>query len=175
MTKRAILIFATILGLTLALDQSSKAWASGLPTDPPGCSTSELAAQRCAGVPQPVIGPLEWELAMNDGVAFSSFRGKTVVLSLIAMAALIMLGVMAARTAPDERMKRVALALIAGGALGNLIDRLRDGAVVDFMRLRAGEHAWPIFNVADITLVVGVALLVLEGALAKRRPTRLAT
>ena len=175
MTRRAIVIFLAILGLTLALDQSSKAWASGLPTDPPGCAKSDLAAHRCAGVPQPVAGPLEWELAMNDGVAFSTFRGKTVVLSLLAMAALVLLGVMAARTAPDERLKRVALALITGGALGNLVDRLRDGAVVDFVRLRAGDHAWPIFNVADMTLVIGAGLLVLESVLVKRRPARLAT
>jgi len=175
MTKRAFVIFATILIVALALDQGSKAWASGLPTNPPGCSTTELAAQRCGGVPQPVIsGVLDWELAMNDGVAFSSFRGKAVLLSLIAMAALVMLGVMAARTAPEERLKRFALAMIAGGALGNLIDRLRDGAVVDFVRVRAGEHRWPIFNVADIALVIGVALLVLESVRARKRPGTLA-
>ncbi|MEJ7600505.1 MAG: signal peptidase II [Kofleriaceae bacterium] len=175
-SRRAFVIYAAMLIATLVLDQRSKAWASGLPTDPAGCAVSELAAQRCHGVPQPAIaGVMEWQLAMNDGVAFSTFRGKAIVLSLLAMAALVMLGVMAARTAPEQRMKRVALAMIAGGALGNLVDRLREGAVIDFVRLRAGDHVWPIFNVADVALVVGVGLLVLETALARRRPATLRT
>ena len=173
-SRRAFVIYAAVLIATFALDQSSKAWASGLPTDPPGCTTSDLAAHRCRGVVQPALGGVvEWQLAMNDGVAFSAFRGKTLALSLLAMAALVMLGGMAARTAPEQRMRRVALAMIAGGALGNLVDRLRDGAVVDFVRLRAGEHVWPIFNVADVALVAGVGLLALETALARRRPATL--
>lgn len=49
--------------------------------------------------------------------------------------------------------------MIAGGALGNLIDRVRHGAVTDFIRWRAGDHRWPIFNVADALLLVGVVLL----------------
>jgi hypothetical protein len=61
------------------------------------------------------------------------------------------------------------LAMIAGGALGNLMDRMRDGAVTDFVRWHH-EHLWPIFNVADVVLVIGVALLMLEGVLARRRP-----
>jgi signal peptidase II len=64
----------------------------------------------------------------------------------------------------------VAYALIAGGALGNLVDRIRDGAVTDFVRWRIHEHRWPIFNVADAALLVGVALFVVERAITHNRP-----
>jgi signal peptidase II len=53
--------------------------------------------------------------------------------------------------------------------LGNLVDRLHDGAVTDFVRWRIHDHRWPIFNIADAALFVGVALLLLEGILARRR------
>ncbi|MEO8699281.1 MAG: signal peptidase II [Kofleriaceae bacterium] len=168
--RRAVIFVAVFLA-TLAFDQGSKTWARTLPVDPPGCTTEQLALQRCHGVPQPVIaGFWDWELAMNDGVAFSSFRGKRIALSLLAVAALVMLGVMAFRTRSDERLKRAALGIIMGGALGNLVDRVRDGAVTDFVRWHAGDVHWPVFNVADVALVVGIALLLVESVLAKRRP-----
>ncbi len=168
--RRAV-IFVAILLATLAFDQGSKAWAKTLPVDPAGCPTADLAAHRCRGVPQSVIdGFWDWELALNDGAAFSNLRGSQVLLSLIAIGALVMLTVMARRTKPEQRIQRIAYAMIAGGALGNLIDRVRDGAVTDFVRWKAGSHEWPIFNVADVALVIGVALLVLESIAARRRP-----
>jgi len=174
LVSRRVVLFVAMLIATLAFDQGSKAWARTLPVDPAGCSLSALAAHRCSGVPQPVVeGFWEWELAQNDGAAFSSFRGSRVVLTGIAMLALVMLGVMAAKTTPEQRLKRAALAMITGGALGNLVDRLRDGAVTDFVRLYIHERRWPIFNVADMALVIGVALLLMESVLARRRPGRL--
>lgn len=172
---RRVAIFVAILVVTLAFDQGSKAWAKTLPVQPANCSTAELAAHRCHGVPQPVVaGFWDWELALNDGAAFSNFRGNQVVLSLIAVGALVMLVWMARRTKPEQRLQRAAYAMIAGGALGNLLDRVRDGAVTDFVRWKVGSHAWPIFNVADVALVIGVALLVLESIAARRRPGILA-
>jgi signal peptidase II len=172
-SRRAVIFVALVL-VTFAFDQGSKAWARTLPVDPPGCTTAELAAHRCRGIPQPVVaGYWDWELAMNDGVAFSSFRGKRVVLSLLAAAALVWIGIMAWRTKPEERMKRWGLAFVFGGALGNLFDRVRDGAVTDFVRWRIEDHRWPIFNIADVALVIGVALLVLESVAARRRPATL--
>jgi signal peptidase II len=172
--RRAV-IFVAILLATLAFDQGSKAWAKTLPTSPVGCSTAELAAHRCQGVPQSVIeGFWDWQLALNDGAAFSSLRGKQVVLSLLAMAAVIFLVVLARRTKPEQRLQRAAYAMIAGGAIGNLVDRVRDGAVTDFVRWRLGGHEWPIFNIADVALVMGVALLLLESIAARRRPGTLA-
>lgn len=168
--RRAV-IFVAILLATLAFDQGSKAWAKTLPVDPVGCTTADLAAHRCRGVPQSVIdGFWDWQLALNDGAAFSNLRGSQVLLSLIAIGALVMLTVMARRTKPEQRLQRIAYAMIAGGALGNLVDRVRDGAVTDFVRWKVGGHEWPIFNIADVALVIGVSLLVLESIAARRRP-----
>lgn len=171
MPNRRAVIFAAILALVVAFDQGSKAWARTLPVSPPGCEVpADVIAHRCGGVPQPFIaGFWEWELAFNTGAAFSSFRGAQLLLSVLAFAALIGLGLMAWRARPEQRLHRIALAVIAGGALGNLIDRLRDGAVTDFVRWRIGEARWPIFNVADAALLVGVALLLLEGLPLWRR------
>lgn len=157
MQLRRALLFVAIFFCTTGFDQASKHWAETLP----------------AGVPQPVIdGYWDWQLAKNTGAAFSSFagvEGGQIVLALIAAAALIAIGVMAARTRPEQRMRLAALALIGGGTLGNLIDRIRAGGVTDFIRWKVGEHTWPIFNLADAALLVGLGLLVLESVLARRR------
>ena len=147
-------IFVAILASTTGFDFGTKEWAR-----------SELTVHE----PRPVIeGFWDWELAFNDGAAFSSFRGSQVLLSLIALGALVMLGVMAHRTRPEQHLRRIALAMIAGGALGNLIDRVRDGAVTDFVRWKAGGQSWPIFNVADAALLIGVAILLIAGLRSRR-------
>lgn len=172
--RRAWMMFGVVFALTLAFDQSSKAWARTLPVSPAGCAQpADLLAHRCGGVPQPVIeGYWDWELAYNPGAAFSSLtggEGMQLLLGLLAAAALIGIGVVASRTSPEQRLKRFALAMIAGGALGNLVDRIRDGAVTDFIRWRWHESRWPIFNVADAALLAGVVILLLDSALEHRR------
>jgi lipoprotein signal peptidase len=139
-------------------------WARHLPVAPAGCAVPEdVAAGRCAGVPVPVIrGYWDWELAENTGVAFSKLDGQRALLSLVAALAFIALVVAAARTRPEQRVRRVALAAIAGGALGNQIDRIRDGSVTDFVRWHVHGHMWPVFNVADAALLLGVGLLLVE-------------
>ena len=173
MSPRRAAIFATVLALVVALDQGSKAWARTLPVSPAGCDVpGALIARACRGVPRPVIeGYWDWELAFNTGAAFSSLTGSRLLLGALAAAALGLLGAMAWRARPEQRLRRVALALVAGGALGNLIDRVRDGAVTDFVRWRIGDARWPIFNVADAALLVGVALLLIEGIAARRSPS----
>jgi signal peptidase II len=176
-SRRSAAVFAVILIATLAADQGSKAWARMLPVHPAGCAQpAALLAGRCIGMPQPVVdGYWDWELAYNPGVAFSTFAslagstGMRVLLLLIAVAALVGISVLALRAAPEQRLKRVAYALVAGGALGNLIDRLHDGAVTDFVRWRIHDHRWPIFNLADAALLIGVVLLLLDGLRARRR------
>ena len=157
-------IFVALLLCTTGFDQASKDWANDSLTP---------------GVPEPVVeGYWDWELAKNPGAAFSSFAGfggTQIVLSVLAALALIGIGIAAARTRPDEKLKLAALALVGGGALGNLIDRMRDGAVTDFVRWRVGEHMWPIFNVADAALLVGVVLLFAESALRRRTRAKLVT
>ena len=68
--------------------------------------------------------------------------------------------------------ERLPLAFIAGGALGNLIDRVRFGAVVDFLDFHIGGAHWPAFNVADVFICLGVGLYMLNWFLARRRCIR---
>jgi signal peptidase II len=68
-----------------------------------------------------------------------------------------------------DSFERMPLAFIAGGALGNLIDRVRFGAVVDFLDFHIGGAHWPAFNVADAFICVGVALYILNWFVARRR------
>jgi signal peptidase II len=73
---------------------------------------------------------------------------------------------------PAKRLLCLGLALILGGALGNLIDRLRFGHVVDFLDFHAAGWHWPAFNVADSAITVGAALLILDGFVHHERRAR---
>ncbi|MBA3541395.1 MAG: signal peptidase II [Deltaproteobacteria bacterium] len=167
------LVLVIVMVVTVVADQGTKAWARTLPTDPVGCMTAELAAHTCRGVAQPVIdGYWDWELAMNTGAAFSMFGSSRIVLSGLALIAIGLMVLAMWRTPAGERWRRLAYALLAGGALGNLVDRVRDGAVTDFVRWRVHEHHWPIFNLADVALVLGVVVLL---ATSLRPRSKLAT
>ena len=103
----------------------------------------------------------------NTGTAFgfmnaTEFPFKTVILACVAVAALAALAMYAATLPADQWLARTGLALILGGAAGNLIDRIAEGYVVDFVDLYwSGWHFWA-FNVADASITVGVALMILD-------------
>jgi signal peptidase II len=103
----------------------------------------------------------------NTGTAFgfmnaTDFPFKTVVLACVAVGALTALAMYAATLPVDQWLARTGLALILGGAAGNLIDRIAEGYVVDFVDLYwSGWHFWA-FNVADASITVGVALMILD-------------
>jgi signal peptidase II len=103
----------------------------------------------------------------NTGTAFgfmnaTDFPFQTVILACVAIGALAALAVYAATLPANHRLARIGLALILGGAAGNLIDRLTAGYVVDFVDLYwSGWHFWA-FNVADASITVGVALMILD-------------
>jgi signal peptidase II len=111
----------------------------------------------------------------NTGVAYGfldgvDFPGQTVVLALVATVALVGLAVYASALADDQRLTRVGLSFVIGGAAGNLIDRLRFGYVLDFFDVYwSGWHFWA-FNVADAAITVGVSLMILDILLGMRRP-----
>ncbi|WP_408954380.1 signal peptidase II [Natroniella sp. ANB-PHB2] len=100
----------------------------------------------------------------NQGAAFGILQGRLTFLIVVTMLAIILLALFYNELPIDNRFSRIILGLGIGGALGNLIDRVRLGYVVDFFDFRV----WPVFNVADIAIVVTVAifsywLLVIEG------------
>ena len=105
-------------------------------------------------------------LVFNKGAAFSLFAQaagwQTPVLAAFALGAAAIVSVLIVRN-PGRRLLCFGLALILGGALGNLIDRLRFGHVVDFLDFHALGWHWPAFNVADSAICVGALILILEG------------
>ena len=114
-------------------------------------------------VPVQVFGPLHWFLTENPGIAFSqlAFLGAQ-GLSLLA---LVILGVVVFlwwRTPPGHRLARAGFVLIAGGAVGNLIDRVMLGHVVDYVLLMQGTWSFAVFNLADSFITVGAAMVLAD-------------
>jgi signal peptidase II len=105
-------------------------------------------------------------LVFNKGAAFSLLANapgwQTPLLVAFALGAALIVSVLLVRSA-GRRAFCAGLALILGGALGNVIDRLRFGYVVDFLDLHAAGWHWPAFNVADSAITIGAALLILDG------------
>jgi signal peptidase II len=105
----------------------------------------------------------------NSGAAYGFLNGvdfpfKTALLACVAMAALVGLAVYSASLEQKQRLTRIGLTLVIGGAAGNLIDRVTAGYVLDFVDLYAGEGGWHFwaFNVADSAITFGVVLMILE-------------
>jgi signal peptidase II len=146
---RGAVFLLTALG-AVAADLSTKAIA-----------TASLQRHR----PVEVVG--EWvrlTLGYNEGVAFGLFATDGPGVVLLSGAVLAALAVWAARALRDPGSPRgtaLTLGLVLGGGVANLIDRVGDGRVTDFLDLGLGAHRWPTFNLADVAIVVGVALLML--------------
>ncbi len=104
----------------------------------------------------------------NTGAAFGLFQDSPAAIRLtffigISIGAVALIIQFLRKLAPGDRLSALALGLILGGAIGNLIDRIRLGEVVDFLHFDLwGGYSWPDFNVADSAIVVGVGLLALE-------------
>jgi len=114
-----------------------------------------------------VPGLVDFTHVRNSGAAFgilnvTEFPFKTAVIAVIATAALIGVGMYAARLAHHQVLARTGLALIIGGAAGNLIDRVVTGSVVDFVDVYWRSYHFWAFNVADSAITVGVAILILD-------------
>jgi signal peptidase II len=146
-------LIPALAGAILVADQITKWWA--------------LRALRF-GVPVPVVdGFFALTLVMNPGLAFGMLGGMPESLrwmvGLLSVGAIVVLAILAARLLPTGGVwTRVALGLIFGGAAGNLIDRVRFGAVVDFLDFYWRGYHWPAFNVADSAISVGVTILAIR-------------
>jgi signal peptidase II len=116
--------------------------------------------------PEAVIPMFNFTLAYNTGAAFSFLsragewhRWVFVVFSLIMS---IALSIAILRSVPAKRLQLLALGLILGGAIGNLIDRAFLGYVIDFIDIYYKDHHWPVFNIADSAICVGAFLLFID-------------
>ncbi len=108
------------------------------------------------GQSRPVLPPiLFFTYVQNTGAAFGLFKGQQVLFIGLSIVVIGWMGWELATQRPQARMVSWACALLLGGAIGNLIDRLRYGYVIDFIDLRV----WPVFNIADSAITIGVMLL----------------
>lgn len=118
----------------------------------------------------PLLPVLNLTMVWNQGVTFGLLHqdgpAGAYILTAIALAVVVALTVWMHRT--DRVLVAISLGAIAGGAVGNVLDRLRFGAVVDFIHAHAFGWSWYVFNVADAAIVCGVAILILDGL----RPAR---
>jgi signal peptidase II len=121
-----------------------------------------------------VPGLLNLTHVKNTGVAFGLFASHgadggawvLVTMGLVALGAVFLYFRFAS---VRDRLLLASLALIVGGAVGNLIDRLASGAVTDFVDVYVGTYHWPAFNVADSAITVGIALMILDSFRSHRR------
>jgi signal peptidase II len=139
---RAWCLAGALCALVVALDQAAKAI---------------VEAELVPGQQVDVLGPLGLTLSHNSGVAFGLADGGGGALVALTVGALVVVGVLFARH-PTRPAMWVAVGLLAGGALGNLADRVREGVVTDYVSV----GAWPTFNLADVAITVGVVLLALS-------------
>jgi signal peptidase II len=149
----------------IAVDQGSKAWILYDLMNPPTVI--------------PILPFLDFVLTWNKGVGFGLLQANTLWgtfgLIFLALGISIGLGVWLWRT--TDKLLLIGLSMIIGGAIGNIIDRLRFGAVVDFIYVHVyilGYH-FPAFNVADSSITVGVCLILLESYMRKKSETGLSS
>lgn len=123
----------------------------------------------------PVVpGVFDIVYVLNPGAAFgflATLSGRVrnplfVAISIVAVALIIFYR---ERFLRSHRLESIALSLVLGGAIGNLVDRLRYGVVVDFLDVHVSQYHWPAFNVADSAISVGVGLMVLDMLVDWRR------
>jgi signal peptidase II len=125
--------------------------------------------------PHPVIpGLLNWTLAFNPGAAFSFLASadgwQRWLFTILAIGVSLMLAFWLSRTHRSDWRNAAPLALIIGGAFGNLIDRLRFGHVTDFIQVYHQDWAFPSFNIADSAISIGAVMLILFGFTGRKAP-----
>ena len=113
-----------------------------------------------------IPGILNFRLVHNTGAAFSFLAGaggwqRWLLIAIAAIVAVVLVAILR-RLKPGARWTAIALALILGGALGNLIDRIRLGYVVDFIGVHWGSLYWPYFNIADSAISIGAVMLIID-------------
>lgn len=145
-----------VLALTLILDQVTKWWAE---------------ASLDATTATDLLPILSLQLTHNPGIAFSFFVGSNsdVLLGAVILVTIAIL-VLWVRATEGGKLATVGFALIVGGAIGNIIDRIFHGEVVDFLRLHFGDRDLFVFNLADFALTLGPILLIIAFLWGPRKP-----
>ena len=139
---------------------------------------SLVEAHLATGPPKVLIpGFLELIYVRNSGIAFGLFAAGSnttgiVVLTLLGLVALGLVVLYFWKTPAENRWVLVSLALILGGAVGNLLDRAISGSVTDFIEVYAGQFHWPTFNAADSAISIGIVMMAIDALwLQRHSPT----
>ena len=161
---RVWLAFGSIALAVVALDQASKLWVESSFS-----LVSSGAAPGTPGSPTPVIGDLvRIARSWNDGGIFGMLGASAAFLGVASLVVIAVILWVEARQGVHSLLLTVALSLLLGGAVGNLIDRLRYGHVVDWVDTGIGNSRWYTFNVADAGISISVVLLLVIGLLGPR-------
>ena len=157
-------VFGLIALVVVAIDQASKSWIE---------SSFALAAQGAApgsaGAPTPILGDLvRIARSWNDGGIFGMLGDSALYLGIASLGVIAVIIAIEARQGVHSAWLTLALGLLLGGAVGNLIDRLRFGHVVDWVDTGIGDLRFYTFNVADAAISLAVLLLILMGILGPR-------
>ncbi len=115
-----------------------------------------------------IPGFLSFTLAKNTGAAFSILEGKSLVLALVSIFVIVYL-VWLVKNNKLNKLQLIGYSLLLSGILGNLIDRICYHYVIDFIHFHVGSYSFPIFNIADIGIVVGTLILFLDVYLDEKR------
>lgn len=150
---KSSLLYLALVTAVLVLDQATKALV-----------VRQIALHDYVPL---VDGLLSLSHVRNHGAAFGLLADwnlpyQSLLLSALSLVALTAIATYFVRLPAAARLPRLALALVLGGAVGNVVDRLRLGYVVDFVHVYFREYQWPDFNVADSAITIGVALLVID-------------
>ncbi len=147
------LLIGLLFGAFILLaDQSSKYWVLHGTTLPEGQML-------------PLLPVLNFVLVWNHGITFGMFAGpgSKIILAALAIAVIAVLLIWLWRA--ENRITALAIGAITGGAIGNVADRVRYGAVVDFIQAHIGAYSWYVFNIGDAAIVCGVLTLMAESLL----------
>jgi signal peptidase II len=153
---RSLALGLGLAAVVIALDQATKSWMMGLLLDPP----------RMIGLTDFFDLVPVWNRGVSFGI-LSTQDGSTAWL-LGGVALLVAAGLVVWLSRIERSLLALSLGLVIGGALGNVVDRGRFGAVFDFLDFHLARWHWPAFNLADSAITVGVALLLLDGLLGGR-------
>lgn len=110
-----------------------------------------------------IPGFFSFTRTFNTGAAFSLFQEHPEILAMLSVTVFALMIVFRVKLFENTVLEQTAFGLLAGGIIGNLSDRLQHGHVVDFIHWYVGEYSWPIFNIADSCICIGVALYMLSG------------
>lgn len=164
--RPSYVFLAVVTAVTLAADLSSKVWA-------------ERRFEKATGADRHLDilkDTFVFRLAKNPGGAWGLLGSESASLRITFFVAISLVAVgfilsLYRKTTLEQKALTWGLPLVLGGALGNLVDRIRYGHVIDFIEVHLGSYQWPTFNIADIAIVAGVGLMAVDMFTPRRRKT----